>query len=130
MSFVLDTTLSGHTALQTMFHARTAGFTVDPLFVCLSSVEGHHARIAARVAQGGHDVPEQDVRRRYARSLANLPRALALSDHALIFDNSSIDGYQLLLEWADGKVVSRAPTLPHWLQDQLSDLLGQTPESR
>jgi predicted ABC-type ATPase len=89
-SFVLETTMSGHTALTTMLHAHTAGFTVDLLYVCLSSVEGHRARIAARVAQGGHDVPDQDVRRRYARSLANLPRALALSDHALIFDNSAI----------------------------------------
>jgi predicted ABC-type ATPase len=129
-SFVLETTLSGHTALQTMLHAREAGFTVDLLYVCLSSVGGHRARVVARVAQGGHDVPEQDVRRRYARSLANLPRALALSDHALIFDNSSTDGYQLLLEWADGHAISHAPTLPHWLQDHLGDLLRQMPESR
>jgi hypothetical protein len=75
-------------------------------------------------------VPVLDLRRRYARSLANLPRARALSDHALIFDNSSIDGYQLLLEWADEHVISRASTLLHRLQDHLGDLLGQMPESR
>ena len=75
-----------------------------------------------------HELRAQQ-RRRYVRSLANLPRALALSDHALIFDNSSTDGYQLLLEWADGHAISRAPTLPRWLQDHLGDVLGQMPES-
>ena len=113
-----------------MLHAHTAGFTVDLLYVCLSSVEGHRARVAARVAQGGHGVPDLDLRRRYARSLANLPRALALSDHALIFDNSSTEGYQLLLEWADGHAISLAPPLPHWLQDHLGDVLRQMPGSR
>ena len=45
-------------------------------------------RVAARVARGGHDVPAQDVIRRYARSLENLPRAMQLADKVTILDNS------------------------------------------
>jgi predicted ABC-type ATPase len=123
-SFVLETTLAGHTALQTMLRAHAAGFAIDLLYVCLSSVDGHLARISARVAQGGHTVPERDVRRRYARSLANLPQAMTRCDHALVFDNSSTDGFQLILQWAHGEVVWRAPTLPVWLVHALHEWLA------
>lgn len=42
--------------------------------------------------KGGHDVPEQDQRRRYPRSFENLKGALRLADKAILFDNSSPDG--------------------------------------
>ncbi|MDD9996848.1 MAG: hypothetical protein OXI95_02985 [bacterium] len=46
---------------------------------------------ANRVALGGHDVPEADVRRRFARSRANLPAAIAQTEMALLYDNSDPD---------------------------------------
>ena len=45
--------------------------------------------MANRVVLGGHDVPEGDVRRRFARSLANLPAAVELSAETRIYDNAS-----------------------------------------
>lgn len=49
-----------------------------------------------RVLAGGHDVPEEDVRRRYRRSFENLPIAIKRADHAILFDNSTDDSYRLI----------------------------------
>ena len=48
-------------------------------------------RIRNRVALGGHDVPEADARRRFARSHANLPAAIARTDEAMLYDNTDPD---------------------------------------
>ena len=45
-------------------------------------------RVRFRVSRGGHDVPEEDQRRRYPRSLGNAPKAFAIADEAVILDNS------------------------------------------
>ena len=48
-------------------------------------------RIRNRVALGGHDVPEADVRRRFVRSHANLPTAMVRADMTLLYDNTNPD---------------------------------------
>lgn len=59
--------------------------------VCVNAPELAIDRIQNRVALGGHDVPERDARRRYARSLAHLPAAAARSDEARLQDNADSD---------------------------------------
>lgn len=59
--------------------------------VCVNAPELAIDRIQNRVALGCHDVPERDVRRRYARSLAHLPAAAARSDEARLYDNADSD---------------------------------------
>jgi predicted ABC-type ATPase len=97
-SFAVETTLSGKNYLQMMQHARAVerGFEVVLIYIGTSSVEINLARIAKRVLGGGHNVPEMDVRRRYLRSLRNLPVAAANADQVLLFDNSDELGYQLV----------------------------------
>ena len=45
-------------------------------------------RVASRVRDGGHDVPEPDIRRRFERSMSNLPLAAELVDLLSVYDNS------------------------------------------
>ena len=71
-----------------MAEARQRGYQIELVYIRLSSPELALQRVAARVARGGHDVPAQDVIRRYARSLENLPRAMQLADKVTILDNS------------------------------------------
>jgi predicted ABC-type ATPase len=85
----LETTLAGRTHLRTVAEARDAGFGVNLLFFSVPDVETCLARISRRVAEGGHDVPEADVRRRYARGLANLADYIAAVDLWRVMDNSS-----------------------------------------
>jgi predicted ABC-type ATPase len=110
-SFAVETTLSGKNYLQMMLDARSTGFEIVLIYIGTESVEINLGRIADRVLAGGHDVPEADVRRRYARSLKNLPIAISRADHAIIFDNSSEQGYQPIGVITDGR--------PEWLLEKL-----------
>jgi predicted ABC-type ATPase len=95
-SFAVETTLSGHTYLKMMVDARARGFEVVLVYIGTENVEINLARIRNRVLAGGHDVPESDVRRRYQRSFENLPIAIERADHAILFDNSTEEGYRLI----------------------------------
>jgi predicted ABC-type ATPase len=79
-----------------MLAARNRGFEIVLIYIGTENVEINLSRIANRVLAGGHDVPEQDVRRRYKRSFANLPTAIIRAHHAILFDNSADEGYRLI----------------------------------
>ena len=70
-SFAFETTLSGHGYAQMIPRWRTAGYYVKLIFLNLATSDLAIARVAARVAQGGHNVPEDVIRRRFERSLRN-----------------------------------------------------------
>jgi predicted ABC-type ATPase len=69
-----ETTLGGATITRKLESAIEAGFEVRIWYVGLESAELHLARVAARVARGGHDIPEADIRRRFDNSRRNLIR--------------------------------------------------------
>lgn len=91
-----------------MLDARRLGFDVILIYVATNNSDINIARVNNRVLLGGHDVPEEDIRRRYERSLANLPLAVSRSDYALIFDNSTRNGFQLVAHFDHGRA--------QWLQ--------------
>jgi predicted ABC-type ATPase len=95
-SFAVETTLAGKHYLQMMVDARIRRFEVVLVYIGTVNVEINLARIINRVLAGGHDVPEDDVRRRYKRSFENLPIAIERADHAILFDNSTEEGYRLV----------------------------------
>lgn len=90
-SFAIETTLSGKSALRLMDDAKEAGFYVKLAYVRIDDVTINLQRIEGRVADGGHDIPSNDVLRRFNRSLENLPSAIEKSDSALLYDNSDDD---------------------------------------
>jgi predicted ABC-type ATPase len=79
-----------------MLDARRFGFEIVLVYIGTANVEINLGRIHQRVLAGGHDVPETDVRRRYQRSLANLPTAVTRADFTILFDNSTEEGYRML----------------------------------
>jgi predicted ABC-type ATPase len=60
--------------------------------------------------------PSEDIRRRYARSLANLVVAIQQADSTSIFDNSTKSGHRQLLTIAQGRVTKQASELPEWIK--------------
>jgi predicted ABC-type ATPase len=66
-SLVIESTLAGASLARSLAKARTAGYEITSILVFLDSEELCLRRITERVAQGGHDVPEVDVRRRFGR---------------------------------------------------------------
>ena len=118
-SFAVETTLSGNTYLRMMAEAKRRGWQVNLIYVGVDNVQTSIERVAQRVAAGGHNVPSEDIRRRYARSLANLPMAIQQADYASIFDNSTRVGYRKILTIENGKVTEQASELPEWIKTSL-----------
>jgi predicted ABC-type ATPase len=119
--FVVETTLAGNGPLATLQKAKDAGFDTLVLFVALDSVLMNLKRVNDRAVKGGHDVPDDDIRRRYERSLANAPAAIALADEAKVFDNTGHDP-RLIITTKNGLVISQAPDLPPWAANILKQL--------
>lgn len=69
--FGFETTLSGRTYWRLLSGLRKSGYRILAFFLWLPSAELAVARVANRVRQGGHDVPESDIRRRFVSGLAN-----------------------------------------------------------
>ena len=117
-TFGIETTLAGKGALNLIRLARSRDFGVDLVYLGTENVEINLQRIAERVAAGGHDVAEVDVRRRYARSLAHLPIALALVDGFVLIDNSEDLSFTVFAERDDSgtRIHSRVPTWARGLQ--------------
>jgi predicted ABC-type ATPase len=91
-SFSFESTLSGKTYLKVLQDAKTRGYTVHLFYVWIPDVELGLARIRDRVQNGGHNVPENDVRRRFPRTLTNLfDHYRPLVDSLHFFDNSGQD---------------------------------------
>ena len=70
--FAFETTLAGRSYLALIECLRSNGWHVELIYLALPSIEMSKARVAERVAHGGHNIPEQAIERRFARSLRNL----------------------------------------------------------
>jgi len=70
-SFAFETTLSGRGYLRRIKQWRNDGYRVTLLFLSLPSADEAVGRVRLRASQGGHDVPEDDVRRRFEAGLRN-----------------------------------------------------------
>jgi len=87
--FGFETTLSGRTHLNLFRTLKTGGYRVHIFFLWLPGVELSLLRIKGRVVDGGHNVPANDVRRRFTRSMANFFHTYCpLADTWMLFDNS------------------------------------------
>lgn len=88
-SFALETTLSGHVYARLIPRWRKAGYRVRLIFLSLPTPEIAIARVAARVAQGGHHVASDVVRRRFHSGLRNFQETyISLVDTWWWYDNS------------------------------------------
>ncbi len=88
LDFAFETTLGGKTITRLLDQALSEGIEVRIWYVGLEGVERHIARVRSRVAQGGHDIPEERIRERYIQSRINLIRLLPRLTELLLYDNS------------------------------------------
>lgn len=87
--FAFESTLSGRTYLRVLSRWKTAGYRIEMVFLSLPSAQLALQRIAARVRQGGHNVPRADVLRRFDRSWNNFCTLYRPLAHTwAVYDNS------------------------------------------
>jgi predicted ABC-type ATPase len=115
-SFAVETTLAGNGPIALIREAKATGYGILVFFIALSNPELNVYRVSLRVQQGGHDVPDADIRRRYERSLANAAEALRLANEGIVFDNSGLRRRRML-ETRNGKIIWRAKQVPEWIAD-------------
>lgn len=88
-SFAIETTLAGRGYARMLPHWRASGYSLHLVFLKLDSVELALERVAGRVAQGGHNVPEPVVRRRFVQGWRNFNEVYRqLVDSWRVYDNS------------------------------------------
>lgn len=99
-NFALETTLSGIGYSMKIPEWRKSGYHVKLIFLQLPSVDAALARVAQRVRQGGHDIPENTIRRRFDSGLNNFHQIYKpMVDVWLHFDNAG--DTPLLIDWSE-----------------------------
>ena len=89
MDFAFETTLSGRSYARLIPLWRNAGYHVKLIFLSLPTADLAIARVLSRVAQGGHNVPEEVVRRRFDAGLRNFQEIYReLASSWVLYDNS------------------------------------------
>lgn len=119
-SFSLETTLSGNLIFQQILQSKKQGFSIHLLYISLSSAFAHRKRVEQRVANGGHEIPAEDIERRYYRSHLNLPRAISVADYVDLFTNGT--RCELIAKIEHGEMVEQTSNKPLWAEQALSTL--------
>lgn len=87
--FGIETTLATRSLMKTLREAKTKGYTVTLLFFWLNSPELAIARVRNRVTAGGHDIPDEIIRRRYKMGISYFFKEyIPLCDRWILADNS------------------------------------------
>ena len=101
--FAIETTLTTLSYKQTINKAKDKGYKVTLIFFWLNDVNLAIKRVESRVLDGGHNIPEETIRRRYKKGLKNLFTIfLQLSNEWIVIDNS--DTYIWIAENSEGKI--------------------------
>jgi len=99
-SFAFETTLSGRTYARQIPHWQGLGYRVELFFLSLPSADMAVQRVAERVRQGGHNIPEATIRRRFEagrRLLTELYQPLV--DQWVVYDNAGDE--PVLMDWSN-----------------------------
>ena len=121
-SFVFETVFSDPVGDKLAFlkDAARAGYTVVLCFIGVSGPDISAERVAMRVSQGGHDVPQEKLITRYPRTLGNLRTAIHELPHVWIFDNDDLrTPFRQVAVFQNGQCARLNKPVPKWLRPLL-----------
>ena len=89
-TFAVETTLSTRSYVNLINKAHKAGYRVELIFLWLSSADVAVKRVAKRVSEGGHHIPEDVIRRRYVAGIQNMIEVYSqIVDRWVLIDNNT-----------------------------------------
>ena len=119
-----ETVMSHPSKIETLKIAKGKGFKNYLYFICTEDPEINKSRVAERVVNEGHPVPENKIVDRYYRSLNLLPNAVSFSYKTYIFDNSGSTS-KLILDIFEGKTITyHTSVIPNWVDKYLLQKFG------
>jgi predicted ABC-type ATPase len=123
-SFCFETVFSHPSKIDFVAQAKAMGYEIILVFIHLDLVALNQARVAQRVSEGGHSVPEDKVSSRIPRTLQNIKQTLPLCDYCYLLDNSRLDNpFQQIAVIRNGRITARDKLLPKWATMLLIDYL-------
>jgi len=123
-SFCFETVFSHPSKIDFVAQAKALGYQIILVFIHLDTVSLNQARVAQRLSEGGHNVPDEKVANRIPRLLQNIKHTLPLCDQVRILNNSRIDDpFQQVAVIRNGQTIQQAIPLPDWAKDLLEHYL-------
>lgn len=119
--FTFETVLSTSRNLDLLREAKKAGYSIMAVFVLTHDPEINVARVRQRAEAGGHPVPEEKIRSRYAKSLENLAALVRIADRTMILDNSG-EKSELICEVTGSEV--QIWESAYWTKKEILSLLA------
>lgn len=120
LSFTQETTLSGRKTEATARRCRELGYHVRLFYIGLDTAAESLSRIQNRVRRGGHDIPENDVERRFAGRWEAVAKVLPYCDEAEFYDNDN--GFVKVAEYHNGELIPVGVYRPNWLLELMEYL--------
>lgn len=115
INFTQETTLSGTKTLRTIKSARERGFYVRLYYVAVGELSESLSRIENRVRKGGHDIPRDDVTRRFNKRFEDVLRVLPFCDEVHFIDNEN--GFVKVGEYKNGSLITFGENTPEWIRE-------------
>lgn len=124
VSFCFETVFSHPSKIDFIAQAKALGYEVILVFIHLDNEQLNTARVAQRVGEGGHSVPEDKIITRIPRTLTHIKAALPLAAEVHLLDNSSSE-YPLraIASLHAGSLRVHTKPLPTWATNLLTDYL-------
>lgn len=113
VNFTQETTLSGSFPRKVARHAKEKGYLIRLYYVGIDNMEDSIQRIQNRVRRGGHDIPLEDIQRRYEKRFRSLEAILPYCNEAVFFDNDN--GFTKVAEYKNGELQLIGQKNPKWL---------------
>lgn len=118
VSFTQETTLSGRKTEATAKQVAELGYHVRLFYIGLDTAAESLVRIENRVRRGGHNIPENDVERRFAGRWEALAKVLPYCDEAEFYDNDN--GFVKVAEYRNGELRTVGRHAPQWLVELIA----------
>ena len=120
VSFTQETTLSGYKTEATAKEVKELGYQVRLFYVGLDTVEESLLRIENRVRRGGHNIPRDDVSRRFQGRWEAVAKVLPYCDEAEFYDNNN--GFVKVAEYRNGELRRIGNNTCTWIDELIAYL--------
>lgn len=120
INFTQETTLSGLRTLKTIKRAIERYYYIRLYYIGVNTAEESIKRIKNRVEKGGHNIADDDVKRRYNKRFEDLQMVLPYCNEVHLFDNEN--GFIEKAEYKNGQLIIKSDDVPDWIRELKKNL--------